>query len=103
MLSPDQKRNFRAIGHNLKPVVIIADNDITDGIAGETRRALNDHELIKIKCTIGDREARQIVIAKLCDISKAKLVQAIGKVALIYKAAKNPSPKLSNILRQHVG
>lgn len=103
MLSPDRKRHFRAIGHNLKPVVTIADNNITDGIVGETLRALNDHELIKVKCAIGDREARQIAIAKLCGLSKAELIQAIGKVALIYKAAKNPSTKLSNILRQQSG
>lgn len=101
MLPHDRKRRFRAIGHTLKPVVTIADNHITDGIIGETRRALNDHELIKIKFAIDDREARQAVISELCGISKAELVQTIGKIALIYKATVDPSPRLSNVLRQH--
>ncbi|WP_211827930.1 YhbY family RNA-binding protein [Kistimonas asteriae] len=101
MLSSERKRSFRAIGHNLKPVVTIADNGITEGVVEETRRALDDHELIKVKFAIGDRDARRAVIAELCGISKAELVQTIGKVALIYKAAKEPSPRLSNILRQH--
>ncbi|OQX36288.1 MAG: RNA-binding protein [Oceanospirillales bacterium LUC14_002_19_P2] len=101
MLSSERKRSFRAIGHNLKPVVIVADNGITEGVVEETRRALDDHELIKVKFAIRDRDARRAVIAELCGISKAELVQTIGKVALIYKAAKEPSPRLSNILRQH--
>ncbi|MCK5893291.1 MAG: YhbY family RNA-binding protein [Endozoicomonadaceae bacterium] len=101
MLPHDCKRRFRAIGHTLKPVVTIADSHITDGVIGETLRALNDHELIKVKFAIDDRKARQTITAELCGISKAELVQSIGKIALIYKATVDPSPRLSNILRQH--
>ena len=65
----------------------------------ETLRALNDHELIKVKFNIGDREVRQQLINELVSTTDADLVQTIGKVALLFKAADKPNPLLSNLLR----
>ncbi len=98
-LTNEKKREYRAIGHALKPVVIVSENGITDGVAEETRRALNDHELIKVKFAILDREARKTLISELCDTCSADSVQTIGKIALIFKAAKEPNPRLSNLHR----
>ncbi|PSF08186.1 ribosome assembly RNA-binding protein YhbY [Marinobacter fuscus] len=98
-LSAEQRREFRAIAHNLKPVVIIGDNGLSEGLQGELERALNDHELIKIKVANPDREARQAAIKAVCESSGAELVQTIGKIAVILRRAKQPNPKLSNLLR----
>ena len=46
MLTPKQKKRFRAIGHTLRPVVTIAEKGLTASVNGEINRALNDHELI---------------------------------------------------------
>ncbi|WP_339800954.1 ribosome assembly RNA-binding protein YhbY [uncultured Marinobacter sp.] len=96
-LSPAQRREYRAIAHNLKPVIMIGDKGLTEGLLQELDRALNDHELIKIKVSSTDREARQEMIAELCKNSKAELVQSIGKIAVILRRAKKPNPKLSNL------
>ncbi len=98
-LNAAKKKHFRRIGHNLNPVVIVADKGLTDGVVEETLRALNDHELIKVKFNIGDREARQQLINELVSNTHAELVQTIGKVVLIFKAADKPNPLLSNLLR----
>lgn len=98
-LSAEQRREFRAIAHNLKPVVIIGDNGLSEGLQGELERALNDHELIKVKVANPDREARQAAIQAVCETSGAELVQTIGKIAVILRRAKQPNPKLSNLLR----
>ena len=100
-LNAAKKKHFRTIGHNLKPVVMVADKGLTEGVVEETLRALNDHELIKVKFAIGDREAKQELIEKLVEAVGADLVQTIGKIALIHKAAKKPNPQLSNLLRPH--
>lgn len=96
-LSPAQRREYRAIAHNLKPVIIIGDKGLTEGLFQELDRALNDHELIKVKIASTDREVRQEVITELCKNAKAELVQSIGKIAVILRRAKKPNPKLSNL------
>ncbi|PCJ42833.1 MAG: ribosome assembly RNA-binding protein YhbY [SAR86 cluster bacterium] len=97
-LNNKQLKNFRSIGHNLSPIVIIA-KGLNANINSEIDRALNDHELIKLKVHSNDRDAKKALVGKICKERNAELVQLIGHVALIYKAAKKPNPKLSNILR----
>ena len=43
------KKYLRQLGHNLKPVVTIASKGLTESVQLEIERALNDHELIKLK------------------------------------------------------
>ena len=57
----DAKR-MRAIGHKLKPVVIIAGKGLTDGVIAEIDRALTDHELIKIQFRLAEREDRRALM-----------------------------------------
>ncbi len=98
-LSPEQRREYRAIAHNLKPVIIVGEKGLSEGLQEELERALNDHELIKIKVASQDREARQEAIQALCESSGAQLIQTIGKIAVILRRAKQPNPKLSNLTR----
>ena len=98
-LTQEQKKQYKSIGHHLKPVLIVADNGLTEGVLAEFERALNDHELIKIKVNILDREARLAAIAELCKVGKADLVQVIGKMALVYRKAAKQNRQLSNIVR----
>lgn len=98
-LSPEQRRAYRAIAHDLKPVLIVGDRGLSEGVQEELERALNDHELIKVKVASSDREARRALIDELCRASGAELVQSIGKIAVLLRRARKPNPKLSNLLR----
>lgn len=98
-LTPEQKKQYKSIGHHLKPVLIVADNGLTEGVLAELERALGDHELIKIKLNILDRESRLETITALCKAGKADLVQVIGKMALIYRKNPKVNKQLSNIHR----
>ena len=91
---------MRRLGHNLKPVVTIATKGLTDTVNAEIDRALNDHELIKVKLAVGDRAAKKSVSEGVCATHGAELIQSIGHMLLIFRAAKKPNPKLSNLLRQ---
>ncbi len=97
-LTQEQKKQFKSIGHHLKPIVTIADNGLTEGVLAELDRALNDHELIKIQLR-AERDDRTALIEQLCAQSSSLLVQSIGKVALIYRKNPQPNKNLSNILR----
>jgi RNA-binding protein len=100
-LTNRQKKQFRAIGHQLKPVVTVGAKGITEGVLTELDRALTDHELIKIRVN-QDRDERPITLAQITEKMNAEIVQAIGRTALILKPSKNPDPHLSNLLRKDV-
>ena len=101
-LTQEQKKQFKSIGHHLKPIVTVADNGLTEGVLAELDRALNDHELIKIQLRLAERDDRKAIIDDLCQKSSSILVQSIGKVALIYRKNPQPNKNLSNVLRYNM-
>ncbi|GHB12172.1 ribosome assembly RNA-binding protein YhbY [Salinicola rhizosphaerae] len=98
-LSPAQKKAYRSIGHHLQPVVTVSENGLSEGAQQELERALRDHELIKVKLALPERDDRHAMIEALVEVSGAELVQALGKVALLYRHNPKANPKLSNITR----
>ena len=98
-LSPEQRREYRALAHNLKPVVIIGDKGISENLIQEAERALADHELIKVKVAFPEKESREQAVSELCQQTGAELVQMIGKIAVLLKRSSQPDPKLSNLAR----
>jgi RNA-binding protein len=101
MNTPTSKelRQLRALAHKLRPVVTIAGKGLSDTVLEELDRALNDHELIKVKVAVGDREQRESVIAEVCERSSAVLVQRIGNIATLLRANPQADPKKSNLHR----
>ncbi len=99
MTAKQDARQLRAIGHKLKPVVTVAGKGLTEGVIGEIDRALEQHELIKVKLAVGDRAARAATAEAVCEACGAQLVQAIGSVILVLRRSSKPDPKLSNLLR----
>jgi RNA-binding protein len=93
-----RRKQLRAIGHKLNPVVIVS-NGLTAGVAAEIDRALTDHELIKIRVNAADREEKKEQVDEICRKLDAELIQMAGHIALIFRAALKPKPELSNLLR----
>lgn len=101
-LNNEQKKQYKSIGHHLNPVLIVAENGLTEGVLAELDRALNDHELIKVKFAITERDDRRALIDELCQQSRSELVQIIGKMALVYRKATKQNRHLSNIVRHQI-
>ena len=100
-LNGQMKKAFRGVAHHLDPVVSVSDRGLSDGIVAETERALNDHELIKVKI-VGDREERGEVIKQIGKIDATEVIQIVGGVALVYRRSRDPNPALSNIYRANL-
>ncbi len=98
-LSNDDKKHLRRLGHNLKPVVTVAGKGLSEAVLAELERALNDHELIKVKLAVGDNEAKRQAITEICEKLDAETVQTIGHIVLLLKRSDKPNPRLSNLLR----
>ncbi len=92
------RKQFRAIGHKLNPVLIIS-NGLSDNIAAELERALEDHELIKVRVNAGDRDEKQEILDAICTAHRAELIQLTGHIALFYRAATKQKRELSNLVR----
>ncbi|WP_222910874.1 YhbY family RNA-binding protein [Pseudomonas sp. DNDY-54] len=98
-LTNEQKKQYKSIGHHLKPVLIVSENGLTEGVQAELERALTDHELIKVQLRITERDDRRALMEELCKIGGCELVQAIGKMALIYRKNPKVNKQLSNVHR----
>ena len=88
-LTEGQRRYLRGKAHPLKPIIQIGNAGLTDGVARETERALNDHELIKVRARGTDRDARDTIFNDLAQRTDSVLVHRIGHVAVLYR--RNPT------------
>ena len=84
-LSERQRKYLRGLGHALNPVLLIGSAGLTPGVIAEAKRALHDHELIKVKFRGAEREARDAGLAELASSTESELIQRIGHTALYYK------------------
>jgi RNA-binding protein len=84
-LSESQRKYLRGLGHALNPVLLIGNSGVTPAVIAEAKRALHDHELIKVKFRGAEREARDAGLAELAANTESVLLQRIGHTALYYK------------------
>ena len=87
-----------SIGHNLSPVLRITKQELSTNVMRELNRALDDHELVKVKI-VGEKEVRNDLFLKMKDLPETEVIQKIGGVMLLYRPSKETNRKLSNILR----
>ncbi|MBM3408863.1 MAG: ribosome assembly RNA-binding protein YhbY [Betaproteobacteria bacterium] len=92
VITSAQRRALRADAHHLDPVVMIGDSGLTEAVVAEADRALNSHELIKIRVLGDDREVRALIMKELCSALGCASVQMIGKLLVIWRPAP-PAPK----------
>lgn len=85
-ITDKQKRWLKSQVHHLKPVVLVGQAGITEGLLAELDLALDHHELLKVRVAAGDRELRDELIAQMLAASRATLVSRIGNVAALYRA-----------------
>jgi RNA-binding protein len=86
VLTDAQRKHLRRLGHDRNPIVLIGGGGLSPNLIAEMDRALNDHELVKVRARVGDRDLRDEVLAELATATRAELVQRIGHVALYYRA-----------------
>jgi RNA-binding protein len=89
MLSDAQLKYLRRLGHDRNPIVLVGQGGISPNLVTELDRALNDHELVKVRARVGDRDLRDEILDELARATGSELVQRIGHVALYYRPRKD--------------
>lgn len=95
----DLRRRLERIAHHLDPVVLVGEQGVSEPVVAETARALNDHELVKVRLPAGDRDTRRAMARSLAEACDAEVIQTIGKVVVLFRRNPEPNPKLSNLSR----
>lgn len=96
-LSNKQKQFLKSQAHHLKPVVMIGANGLTEGVLAEIEKAINFHELIKVKVSTEERETKKLICEAIVRETKAVQVQLLGSMLTLYKPSdekKISLPKL---------
>jgi len=93
-LTNKQNKYLRGLSHDLKPVVMIGNSGVTEGVLNELEARLAHHELIKVRISGVDRDKRRQMAENLCKESNSELVNTIGHIAVLYRQAKEPTIKL---------
>ena len=86
-LSNKQKQHLKGLAHSLKPMILLGQHGLTEGVMAEIESALAHHELIKIKVASEDRELKTLVMDTIVKEAQAEKVQSIGKTLVIYRTS----------------
>lgn len=87
-LTETQKKRLRSRAHVLNPVVLIGQHGLKSTVLEEITGALDHHQLIKVKLSVGDRDTRDEMIQQIIQYSQSQLIQRVGNVAVLYR--RNP-------------
>lgn len=93
-ITPRQRAHLKSLAHHLKPVLFVGKEGITDQTVRSLEEALNTRELLKVKILeAAPMKAREAGEALAARIDGAVAVQAIGRVAVLYR----PDPEKPEI------
>lgn len=85
MLIGKQKRQLRALAHNLNPIFQIGKSGITPDMTKGISDALEKRELIKISILQNCLEEKDYIADLLSKRTRSELVQIIGNTIVLYR------------------
>lgn len=88
------RRQLKARAHKIDPVVMIGAEGLSGGVLAEIDRALKAHELIKVRVSGADREAREALLEEICRSTGAQAVQHIGKILVVFREDPEGPPAM---------
>lgn len=84
-LTSRQRSALKARAHHLSPVVRLGTAGLSPAFIAEVDRALTDHELVKVRVDIENREERDAAADAICERTDCAKVQRLGKVLVIWR------------------
>ena len=93
VLTPKQKQYLKGLAHSLSPTVRLGKGGLTPAVIAETAKALEAHELIKVRIDVEEGTARRELASELATATDSGLAGTIGKIAMLDKA-REEKPKI---------
>ncbi len=85
MPSSPLRRKLRAAGHHLAPVILVGKGGLNDAVLRELSKALDAHELVKVKVGTESPEDRFAVGDRIASGARAQVAQILGRTVLAYR------------------
>ncbi len=87
-LTSKQKQYLRGLAHNLKPIIFVGNNGISENVLAEFSHAIEYHELIKVKLNSADRDERTQMAQQIADQTSSEIIQCLGKTAIFFRPSE---------------
>lgn len=87
-LSSAERKLLKARAHALDPVVTVGNQRLSAAVLKEIETSLKAHDLIKIRVSGDDRDARLALLGAICQNTGASPVQHIGKILVVYRESR---------------
>ncbi len=84
-LTGAQKTFLRGLGQRLQPALKLGKSGVTAELLLELQRALNQHELVKVRFIGADRDERATLCEQVAAEGRCLCVGAVGHTALFYR------------------
>ena len=91
-LTSKQRKRLRGLAHALEPVVHVGKEGATAALVAQVARALDDHELIKIRFVDGKADKAELVAAIVAATGAAE-AGTVGHVAILYRRQPDPEKR----------
>jgi len=91
-LTNAQRQLLRKMAHDLKPVVQIGKNGLSENVFATVDQGLDSHELIKVKFVDFQDQKRELA-EQIVAASKSELVAVIGNIAILYRQQVDPEKR----------
>jgi RNA-binding protein len=78
-----QRKHLRGLAHSLKPLVQVGEAGLSDAVIAATNRALEDHELVKVRLhEPADKRGMANELAQQCN---SELCGLVGHTVILYR------------------
>lgn len=88
-MTSQQRKQLRSLAHHLDPVVMIGKQGLSPGIISATAKALDAHELIKVRF-LEFKDEKHDLADRLAAATSSDLAGIIGHVAILYREHPDP-------------
>ena len=87
-LTGKQKSKLRGMAMNLKPIVTVGKQGVSESVAREISFALSRIELVKIRVDAESREAKDAILREISEKTAGVLCGTVGKTASFYRPSE---------------
>ena len=87
-----ERTELRRLANQIKPLVQIGKNGLTDGVVANLDQALDSHELVKVKFLDFQDEKNELT-AEMVETTSSILVSLVGNIATLYRQQPDPDKR----------
>lgn len=92
MLHPKQRAQLKKMAHHLNPLVHLGKGGLSESFYAELDKALEDHELIKLRILDNSLIEIDEQLEDLLRISRSEFVSHVGKTLVLYRKSFSKKP-----------